>query len=124
MPNKCMKLGAECTASTDYDGHVTTHDPSSPTGSDPSSQPGSSTPGGTGPSSGSGDGTTVDPLTGQPEGTSVTADGALATAAGTPVTLAASHRGQQRAVAWLVAAMLALTVLAPPFLIARHGRRR
>jgi phosphate transport system substrate-binding protein len=125
MPNKCMKLGAKCTTSTDSNGHVTTHDGDSPAG-DPStsSQPGSSTPGGSDPSGGPGGGTKIDPLTGQPVDSNVSADGALATAAGTPVSLAASHRGQQRAVAWLVAAMLALTVLAPPFLIARHGRRR
>jgi phosphate ABC transporter phosphate-binding protein len=125
MPNKCMKLGAKCTTSTDSNGHVTTHDGDSPAG-DPSSssQPGSTTSGGSSPSGGPGGGTKIDPLTGQPVDSSVSADGALATAAGTPVSLAASHRGQQRAVAWLVAAMLALTVLAPPFLIARHGRRR
>src|SRR3954451_7891120 len=30
MPNKCMKLGAKCTTSTDSNGHVTTHDGDSP----------------------------------------------------------------------------------------------
>ncbi len=127
MPNKCMKLGSSCTTSTSSNGTVTTHDSSSPNGSDPStssqsgSDPGSDPAGGTG---GPGGGA-VDPLTGQPTGDSVTsADGALSTAAGTPVDLAAARTGQQHAIAWLVAVMLTLTVLVPPFLIARHGRRQ
>jgi len=41
-----------------------------------------------------------------------------------PVALAASRDGQPPVVGWLVAAMLALTVLAPPFLVARTARRR
>ena len=64
-------------------------------------------------------------MTGQPAGGDVTsAGGGLTTASGTPVSLAGSHAGEQHALGWLVAAMLALTVLAPPFLIARHGRRQ
>jgi hypothetical protein len=43
---------------------------------------------------------------------------------GTPVTLASARVGQQKAIGWVVAAMLALTVLAPPFLVSRHLRRR
>jgi len=125
MPNKCMKLGSDCTTSTSPDGHVTTHNndgTTSDTASGPGSQSGSNTPG-SGPG-GSGD-TAIDPLTGQPAGGDVTsADGALTTASGTPVALAGSRSGEQHALGWLVAAMLALTVLAPPFLIARHGRRQ
>ena len=41
-----------------------------------------------------------------------------------PVALAASRDGRPPVVGWLVAAMLALTVLAPPFLVARTARRR
>jgi phosphate transport system substrate-binding protein len=130
MPNKCMKVGSKCTTSTNSDGTVTTHNndgttttsgPSS--GTDPSGTGtgpngnGSGSPG-SGPSGGS------DPLTGTPGGDSVTsADGSLPTVAGTPVTLASARTGQQHAIAWLVALMLGLTVLAPPFLIARNARR-
>ena len=131
QPNKCMKLGSNCTTSTSSNGTVTTHNNDGTTttsSADPSggnSQPGSGTsgsdPGGTG---GPGGSAKVDPLTGQPAGGTVTsADGSLPTAGGTPVALAASHTGQQHAIGWLVAALLALTVLAPPFLIARHARR-
>jgi hypothetical protein len=120
-----MKLGAHCTTSTDSNGHVTTHNTDDPVGSDPSAsnQPGSGTPGGGNDPSGGPGGGAVDPLTGEATGGNVSADGALTTASGTPVTLAAARSGQQHAIGWLVAAMLALTVLVPPFLIARHGRR-
>jgi phosphate transport system substrate-binding protein len=129
MPNKCMKQGSDCTTSTSSNGTVTTHNndgttTTSSSGPSSGSQPGStsagSDPGGGGPSGSA----NVDPLTGQPAGSTVTsADGSLPTAGGTPVSLAASQTGQQHAIGWLVAAMLALAVLAPPFLIARHGRR-
>ena len=126
MPNKCMKLGSDCTTSTSPDGHVTTHNndgTTSDTDSSPGSQPGSNTSG-SGPG-GPGGNAAIDPLTGQPAGGDVTsAGGELTTASGTPVSLAGSHAGEQHALGWLVAAMLALTVLAPPFLIARHGRRQ
>jgi hypothetical protein len=52
------------------------------------------------------------------------ADGSASTAAAaTPVSLAAARTGQAHLIGWLVAAMLALTVLVPPFLISRHARR-
>jgi hypothetical protein len=74
---------------------------------------------------GSGSPPSTDPLTGAVTGQSAsTADGTVSTAAGTPVSLAADHEGQDRALGWLAAAMLALAVLAPPFLVARHLRRR
>ena len=121
-----MKLGSTCTTSTSPDGHVTTHNNDGTT-SDTDLGPRQ-------PSRGRHAGeragrvrndTAIDPLTGQPAGGDVTsADGALTTASGTPVALAGSRSGQQHALGWLVAAMLALTVLAPPFLIARHGRRQ
>jgi hypothetical protein len=47
----------------------------------------------------------------------------VAAAPMTPVSLASSRDGRSPAIAWLVAAMLALTVLAPPFLVARVRRR-
>ena len=71
----------------------------------------------------------ADPLTGaQPTGTGEPAvDGAAQpVAAGPlePVALAASRDGRTPVVGWLVVAMLALTILAPPFLVARMARRR
>jgi hypothetical protein len=70
----------------------------------------------------------VDPLTGgQPTAAATTAGAAaqpVAAAPLTPVALASSRDGRTPALGWLVAAMLALTVLAPPFLVARMGRRR
>jgi hypothetical protein len=52
------------------------------------------------------------------------AEGAPSTAApGTPVELASARTGQTHLIGWLVAVMLALTVLVPPFLISRHARR-
>jgi phosphate transport system substrate-binding protein len=126
-PNKCMKLGSKCTVSTTGGTSTTTggtptngSDPSN--GTDPSSTNGG--PGGTSGSPGSSPQGGTDPLTGSSSGNTVTnADGSLPTAAGTPVTLANARTGQQHALAWLVALMLALTVLAPPFLIARNARR-
>jgi phosphate transport system substrate-binding protein len=126
-PNKCMKLGSKCTVSTT--GGTTTTTGGTPTngsdpsnGTDPSSTNGG--PGGTSGSPGSSPQGGTDPLTGSSSGNTVTnADGSLPTAAGTPVTLANARTGQQHALAWLVALMLALTVLAPPFLIARNARR-
>ena len=83
-------------------------------GSDPLGTSGSGSPG-----SGA-----VDPLTGAPAGqTTAAGDGVATTAGGTPVSLAASRSGQQHALGWLVALMLALAVLAPPFLVARQSRR-
>ena len=88
MPNKCMKLGSDCTTSTSPDGHVTTHNndgTTSDTDSSPGSQPGSNTSG-SGPRRAGGATAAIDPLTGQPAGGDVTsADGALTTASGTPV---------------------------------------
>jgi phosphate transport system substrate-binding protein len=129
MPNKCMKLGSDCTVSSTT-GVTTSTSGGTPTGgttpgsSTPgSADPSSGGPGGSGPSSGAG---AVDPLTGAPAGNAVTsAGGELATAAGgTPVDLAAAHTGQQHAVGWLVALMLALAVVLPPFLISRNARRQ
>jgi phosphate transport system substrate-binding protein len=133
MPSKCMKLGSSCTVSSTT-GQTTNNDGSTPSnGTNPSNgtDPNNGTtnnagtptgdgsaPPGSSPSGGS------NPLTGTPGGNSVTnADGSLPTAAGTPVSLTAARTGQQHAIAWLVALMLALTVLAPPFLIARNARR-
>jgi len=132
MPDKCMKAGATCDPSstpTSGDspgpGGTTTTPGSTPT----DGQPGSTTPGSTGDPgggpSGSDPGAVVDPLTGAPAGQAVsTAGGTVTTAGGTPVSLAAARTGQQRAIGWVVAAMLALTILAPPFLVSRHLRRR
>jgi phosphate transport system substrate-binding protein len=130
MPDKCMKLGATCDPSTDPSG-----DPSSGPGGTPTSggtttdgsQPGGTSGGGDNPSGspGGSDPGVIDPLTGAPSGQSVdAAGGSLSTAAGTQVTLASARAGQQRAIGWVVAAVLALTILAPPFLVVRHARRR
>jgi hypothetical protein len=147
QPNPCMKVGSTCTPGT------TATTGTSPTpGATPTdgAKPGATGSGGADPlgtgggggSGGSGDPLTgatddpggssaqaADPLTGaQPTGTDATAtDGeAQPVAAGPlePVALAASRDGRTPVVAWLVAAMLALTVLAPPFLVARTARRR
>jgi phosphate ABC transporter phosphate-binding protein len=131
MPNKCMKLGSSCTVSTT----TGTTSPTTPNGTDPSSTgtnphgttSGSGTPGSTNngsPGSGSSPGA-VDPLTGAPAGNTVTsAGGNLSTAApGTPVSLVAARTGQAKAIGWVVATMLVLTVLVPPFLISRNARR-
>ncbi len=91
----------------------------------PSGTPGSTGSGSPGAGSDPGGGGAVDPLTGAPAGDTVTsADGSGSTAAAaTPVSLAAARTGQTHLIGWLVAAMLALTVLLPPFLISRHARR-
>ncbi|WP_151084546.1 phosphate ABC transporter substrate-binding protein PstS [Nocardioides cynanchi] len=136
MPDKCMKVGATCDPSTTPSSGGTPS-PSGTTTTTPGSStpagglPGSTTPGGTaadpggGPSGSDPGAAAPDPLTGTPAGGTVTtAGGALTAAAGTPVSLASSRAGQQKAIGWLVAAMLALTVLAPPFLVSRHLRRR
>jgi phosphate ABC transporter phosphate-binding protein len=126
MPNKCMKLGSSCTVSTTPGS--TSSSGSDPTnGSDPSAGAGpngTTDPTGGNGSPGSSPQGGSDPLTGSSSGGSVTtAGGTLPTgAAATPVTLAGARTGQH-AIGWLVALMLALTVLAPPFLIARHARR-
>jgi len=129
MPDKCMKLGSSCTVSSTTGETTTTTGgtTTSGTGPDGGTTSGSGTPGSTGsgsPGSGSGPGA-VDPLTGAPAGDSVNAAGdSLSTAApGTPVTLAAARTGQAKAVGWVVAAMLVLTVLVPPFLVRRNARR-
>ncbi len=133
-PNPCMKLGSTCTVSsttgqtapTTPGGRVP---PSAAANASGGSNTGSGTPGSTGsgsPGSGSDPGGgAVDPLTGAPAGDTVTsADGSTSTAAaGTPVSLAAARTGQTHLIGWLVAAMLALTVLVPPFLISRNARR-
>src|SRR3954447_1003938 len=126
-PDKCMKLGSSCTVSTTTGttspttGGTTTPSGTTPNGATTS---GSGNPGGTSgapPAASSG---AVDPLTGAPAGNSVTtAGGTVSTAAGTPVSLAAARTGQTHVIGWLVAVMLTLTVLVPPFLISRHARR-
>ncbi len=131
MPNKCMKLGSSCTVSTVG---PTAGSTSGPTGT----TTGSTTTGGTSGTTTSGGGSNtqgtsgsgspgsgaVDPLTGAPAGqATTTGSGAATTAGATPVTLSASRTGQQHALGWLVALMLALAVLAPPFLVARQSRR-
>jgi phosphate transport system substrate-binding protein len=136
MPSKCMKLGSSCTVSSTTGQTTTTSggtNTSSPAGSNqqqPGSSPGTATGtnGGSGspgdPSSPGSPSGGVDPLTGAPAGNAVTtAGGTVSTATGTPVSLAASRAGQQHALGWLIAAMLALAVLAPPFLVSRHARR-
>ena len=132
MPDKCMKLGSSCTVSSTTGATTTTSGGTTTTSGGTTSSnggttPSGTTPGGTGsgsPGSGSSPGA-VDPLTGAPAGNSVnTAGDGLSTAApGTPVTLTAARTGQARAVGWVVAAMLILTVLVPPFLISRKARR-
>ena len=129
MPNKCMKLGSSCTVSSTTGG-TTNNNGSTNTSSGTTSNGGtnnsSGTPGSTTGTPGSGsDPGAVDPLTGAPSGDTVnTAGGSLSTAApGTPVTLAAARTGQAKAVGWVVATMLILTVLVPPFLVSRHARR-
>jgi phosphate transport system substrate-binding protein len=127
MPDKCMKIGSDCTTSTDSHGNVTTHNNNGTTTTDPGQSAGpSGATGATNPDGspkGPGGGGAVDPLTGQPKGGTVTtAGGTLPTAAGTPVTLTGAHTGQ-RTLGWLVALMLALAVIAPPFLVARQARR-
>jgi len=131
QPDKCMKLGSDCTVSSTT-GQTTSTSGGTPTGGSTTS--GGSTPSGsTAPSAGGASGgpggssAAVDPLTGAPAGgdSVTTAGGELTTAAGgTPVELAASRSGTQHALQWLVALMLALAVLAPPFLISRHARRQ
>jgi phosphate ABC transporter phosphate-binding protein len=124
MPNKCMKLGSKCTVSST--GGTTSTSGGTPTnGSDPSS---GSDPNGGGPAGGSNNpGSSSqgsDPLTGSaPSGGSVTNAGESTTtgASATPVSLAAAHTGH--GIAWLVALMLGLSVLLPPFLVARHAKR-
>ena len=129
MPNKCMKLGSSCTVSTvGPDAGTTSNSGGTTPGSTTSAGPGATTSGGTGTNGTAGSGSpgsgAVDPLTGAPAGQATTADGGVATTAGaTPVSLAASRSGQQHALGWLVALMLALAVLAPPFLVARQSRR-
>jgi phosphate ABC transporter phosphate-binding protein len=134
-PNPCMKLGASCTVSsttgattpTTAGGSTPSSGTTASTGSNPAAgttgggSPGGGTPG----ASGAGPGATVDPLTGAPAGNTVTSAGGAATtaAAGTPVSLAAARTGETHALGWLVAVMLTLTVLVPPFLIARNARR-
>ena len=151
MPNPCMKQGASCTpgATSTTGSSPTPGATSSGGGNEPaagaSGDPAATGGGGGGGGSG-GDGAAVDPLTGatSPDGTTpqgtdpltggqaptdastVPADGQqAAVAAGplTPVALASSRDGQSHALGWLVAAILALTVLTPPFLVARLGRR-
>ncbi|HEY8092850.1 MAG TPA: phosphate ABC transporter substrate-binding protein PstS [Acidimicrobiales bacterium] len=150
QPNPCMKVGSTCTPGTTATTGASPTPGATPTdgatpgatgsgGADPLGTGGG---GGGGGSGGSGDPLTgatdapggssaqaADPLTGaQPTGTGDPAtDGtAQPVAAGPlePVALAASRDGQPPVVGWLVAAMLALTVLAPPFLVARTARRR
>ena len=133
MPDKCMKLGSSCTVSsttgttTSTSGGTTNTSGTNPSGgtSSPSGTPGSTGGGSPGAGSDPGGGGAVDPLTGAPAGDTVTsADGSGSTAAAaTPVSLAAARTGQTHLIGWLVAAMLALTVLLPPFLISRHARR-
>ena len=133
MPDKCMKLGSSCTVSsttgttTSTSGGTTNTSGANPSGgtSSPSGTPGSTGGGSPGAGSDPGGGGAVDPLTGAPAGDTVTsADGSGSTAAAaTPVSLAAARTGQAHLIGWLVAAMLALTVLLPPFLISRHARR-
>jgi ABC-type phosphate transport system substrate-binding protein len=131
MPDKCNKLGAKCTVSTVGPTAGTTSGPGGTTsGSTTSGGPGGTTSGGGGQpgttGSGSpGSGGAVDPLTGAPAGNTVTsADGSTTTtAAGTPVSLAAARTGETHVLGWLVAVMLTLTVLVPPFLVARQARR-
>jgi len=129
MPNKCMKLGSSCTVSTTTGQTTNTSGGTNPSsGTNPNgTTSGSGTPGSTNngsPGSGSSPGA-VDPLTGAPAGNAVnTAGGSLSTAApGTPVSLAAARTGQAKAIGWVVATMLVLTVLVPPFLISRNARR-
>ncbi|MGZ4446647.1 MAG: phosphate ABC transporter substrate-binding protein PstS [Nocardioides sp.] len=137
MPDKCDKLGADCTTTNSGPGAGTTSGGSTPTGGT-----GGSTTGGTGTSAGtSGGGTAggaavpggaapgaVDPLTGAPAGagTAVDATGAVvaAGAPGVPITLTGGRSGQDRAAAWVAVAALTLTVLTPPFLLRRLTRRR
>ncbi len=152
MPSPCMKQGASCTPERHVHPGVIP-DPgatSSGGGNEPaagaSGDPAATGGGGGGGGGSGGDGAAVDPLTGatSPDGTTpqgtdpltggqaptdastVPADGQqAAVAAGplTPVALASSRDGQSHALGWLVAAILALTVLTPPFLVARLGRR-
>jgi phosphate transport system substrate-binding protein len=131
MPNKCMKLGSDCTVSTTNPTGGSTSGPGGTTSGSTTTTGanGSNTTGG-GPlgTSGSGPGApgsgAVDPLTGGAAGTTTTtAGGTVTTAGGTPVSLAAQRTGQQHALGWLVAVMLALAVLAPPFLVSRQSRR-
>jgi len=131
MPSKCMKLGSSCTVSSTTGTTTSTSGGTTSTNGGTTNTTGgtntSGTSGGSNPSSpGSGSSPgAVDPLTGAPTGGSVnTAGGSLTTAApGTPVTLTAARTGQAKAVGWVVAAMLILTVLVPPFLISRKARR-
>ena len=130
MPDKCMKLGSSCTVSTVGPTAGQTSGPGGTTpGSTTSGGPGGTTSGGNGQvgTSGSGSpgsGGAVDPLTGAAPGQGTAAGTGVATTAGaTPVSLAASRDGQQRTLGWLVALILALAVLAPPFLVARQSRR-
>jgi hypothetical protein len=123
-----MKLGSSCTVSTTSPNGDSTSGPGGPTTTNTNGGPGSTTTsGGTDPLGTSGPGSpgsgAVDPLTGAPAGQTVAAGDGVATTAGTPVSLAASRSGQQHALGWLVALMLALAVLAPPFLVARQSRR-
>jgi len=126
MPNKCMKLGSSCTVSTAGPTSGQTSGPGGTTAGS-TSGPGGTTSGGSNPSGsgpaapGSG---AVDPLTGAAAGTTTGAGATTTTAAGTPVSLAAQRTGQQHALGWLVAVMLLLAVLAPPFLVARSSRRQ
>lgn len=127
QPDKCDKLGADCTTTNSGGGNGGTSNGGG------TSSGGATTGGGTTATGGgtrdalTGGGAvpgSADPLTGAGGGTTTTDGTALA--AGTPgqvVEVTGSRSGQMKATAWVAALMLALTVLLPPFLLRRLQRR-
>jgi phosphate transport system substrate-binding protein len=120
-PSPCMKLGATCGGATPG----TTTGGSTSTGGSGGTSTGAS--GGTsGGNNGAGPtSSAVDPLTGAPaNGGTTTTDGTvLAAAQAQPVVVSGDRDGTRKAVAWIAALALLLTVLTPPLVVRRFGKR-
>jgi hypothetical protein len=129
MPDKCDKVGSDCTTSNSGGGTGGTGTGNGTGGTGAGSGTGGDGTGGTG---GDGSGGTggdgsgaVDPLTGAPAGAGVQAGAEGTTGApGVPLELTGGRSGQLKAAGWVAALVLALTVITPPFLVRRLSRRR